>query len=55
MEESVALSELGESLVATFQNDNQLGDLVALLFVQVNDLANLVLQQQMELEALKNA
>jgi hypothetical protein len=46
---------IGNALVVTFQNDNQLGDLVMSLFFQVNDLAMMVMQLQTELEELKNA
>jgi hypothetical protein len=53
--EPEALSDIGNALVVTFQNDNQLGDLVMSLFMQVNDLAMMVMQLQSELEAVKNA
>lgn len=50
-----ALADIGDALVFTFQNDNQLGELVMSLLFQVNDLAMMVMQQQTELEELKNA
>jgi hypothetical protein len=46
---------VGNALVITFQNDNQLGELVMSLFLQVNDMAMMVIQLQSELEELKNA
>lgn len=54
VEEPAALEDLGQTLMVTLQNDNQLGQLVMSLFLQVNDLAMMVMQQQIELEALKN-
>jgi hypothetical protein len=48
------VSDLGNALVVTFENDNQLGELVWSLFSQVNDLATMVLQLQTELDTLKN-
>jgi len=53
--EPKALSDIGNTLMITLQNDNQLGDLVMSLFMQVNDLAMMVLQLQTELEEMKNA
>jgi hypothetical protein len=49
------INTLGDALVITYQNDNQLGDLVMSLFLQVNDLAMMAMQLQTELEELKNA
>lgn len=49
------LETLGNALIFTFQNDNQLGDLVMSLFFQINDLAMMVLQLQSEMEEIKNA
>jgi hypothetical protein len=46
---------IGNAMVITFQNDNQLGELVMSLFLQVNDMAMMVMQMQSELEELKNA
>lgn len=55
VKEPQALSDIGTTLMITLQNDNQLGDLVMSLFMQVNDLATMVMQLQTELEGLKNA
>jgi hypothetical protein len=49
------LENIGEAMIITFQNDNQLGELVMSLFLQVNDMAMVVMQLQSELEELKNA
>jgi hypothetical protein len=49
------LENVGEAMIVTFQNDNQLGELVMSLFLQVNDTAMVVMQLQSELEELKNA
>ncbi|WP_350300587.1 hypothetical protein [Peribacillus frigoritolerans] len=53
--EPKVIKDLGNSLVSTFQSTDQLGVLVMSLFLQMNDLAMMVMQQQIELEALKNA
>lgn len=42
------LNDIGESLLVTFQNDNQLGDLIMGLLTQIQDL-------QQRVEALENA
>jgi hypothetical protein len=49
------LENIGEAMIVTFQNDNQLGELVMNLFLQVNDMAMMVMQLQSEVEELKNA
>jgi hypothetical protein len=54
IKEPKVVKDLGEVVVVTLQNDNQLGELVMSLFFQVNDLAMMVMQQQMEIESLKN-
>ncbi|MGE7637617.1 hypothetical protein [Peribacillus frigoritolerans] len=49
------IKDLGNALVFTFENDNQLGELVMSLFLQVNDMAMMIMQLQTELVELKNA
>lgn len=53
VKEPEALKDLGEVLMVTLQNDNQLGLLVSSFFMQFNDMAMMVMQQQMEIETLK--
>jgi hypothetical protein len=53
-EEPKALSDIGNAILFTLQNDNQIADLTMSLFMQVNDLAGMVIQLQTELEELKN-
>jgi hypothetical protein len=49
------MENIGAAMIVTFQNDNQLGELVMSLFLQVNDMAMVVMQLQSEVEELKNA
>jgi hypothetical protein len=51
--EPKALSDLGATLMVTLQNDNQLGELVMSFFMQFNDIALLVMQQQTRIETLE--
>jgi hypothetical protein len=51
----IDLENIGEAMIVTFQNDNQLGNLVMSLFLQMNDMAMMVMQLQTELEEMKNA
>lgn len=53
VKEPAALKDLGEVLMVTLQNDNQLGLLVSNFFMQFNDMAMMVMQQQMTIEALE--
>lgn len=53
VKEPAALKDLGEVLMVTLQNDNQLGLLVSSFFMQFNDMAMMVMQQQVEIETLK--
>ncbi|NBI31280.1 hypothetical protein [Chengkuizengella marina] len=48
------IETLGAATLTSFQNQDELGELIMSLFIQVNDLATIVLQQQIELEGLKN-
>jgi hypothetical protein len=54
VETPASIEDLANTMVVTLQNDNQLGDLVMSLFMQVNDLATLVMQLQADVQTLKN-
>lgn len=54
LEEPIALSDLGETLKTTLENDNQLGLLVTSFFVQFNDVALLVMDQQQKIMELES-
>jgi hypothetical protein len=46
---------IGNALVVTFQNDNQLGDLVMSLFIQVNDMAMMVMELEQRVSSLEGS
>jgi len=54
VKEPAALSDLGETLKTTLENDNQLGLLVTSFFMQFNDVANLVMEQQKKISELES-
>ena len=53
LKEPAALKDLGVVLKVTLENDNQLGLLVSSFFMQFNDMAMMVMQQQEMIAALE--
>lgn len=51
--EPAALADLGKTLKTTLENDNQLGLLVTSFFMQFNDIAGIVMQQQIQIAQLE--